>query len=516
MVKELLHELKNSLFSVMPIYLLVIFLILCRVITFSGTEILNFSLGTIFVIIGLTLFNYGAEHAMRPIGSSIGKGLTKKGKIIILILAVFLFGLVITISEPDLMVLATQTESIFYNNKWILIIMVGLSVGLFLIVAILKIIKKISLTQLLSVFYLFAFSVVALLCLDGKENLLGLAFDSGGVTTGPMTVPFLMALGAGVSSVLAKKSEKDASFGFVAFSSIGPVIVVLLLCLFSKGEMNYTLADYSVDGNFFVKYGHAISTQLLDVGKSVGIVILCFLVVNFTVLKMDLKRLIKLGIGILMVYFGLVFFLAAVEATYMGIGFKMGEELANQPVWLVTIIAFVIGALTVLAEPAIKVLVSQVEETTNGMIKKKYLLLALAAGVGVSIILAMIRVYYKFSILYIIIPGYVICFALSFFIPKIYTAIAFDAGGVASGPLTSSFILPMALGLCSAMNGVSDILNYGYGVVALVALSPLISIELLGVIFNIINKRTQRRAIKKALKDDDMVLITFGGSNENK
>ncbi len=514
MIKELLHELKNSLFSVLPIYLLVIFLILCRVITFSGTEILNFSLGTVFVIIGLTLFNYGAEHAMRPIGASIGKGLTKRGKIIILILAVFLFGFVITISEPDLVVLANQTESIF--NKWVLIIMVGLSVGLFLIVAILKIIKKISLTQLLSVFYLFAFSVVALLCCEGKQDLLGLAFDSGGVTTGPMTVPFLMALGAGVSSILAKKSEKDASFGFVAFSSIGPVIVVLLLCLFSKGEMQYTLADYSVEGNFFLKYGHSVLTQLLDVGKSVGIVVLCFLVVNFTVLKMDMKRLIKLGIGILMVYFGLVFFLAAVEATYMGIGFKMGEELASQPSWLIVIIAFVIGALTVLAEPAIKVLVSQVEETTNGMIKKKYLLIALAAGVGVSIVLAMIRIYFKFSILYIIIPGYVICFALSFFIPKIYTAIAFDAGGVASGPLTSSFILPMALGLCSALNGVNEILNYGYGVVALVALSPLISIELLGVIFNIINKRTQRRAIKNALKDDDMVLITFGGSNENK
>lgn len=515
MIKGLLQELKNSAFSVLPIYLIIMLLLLCRVISLTGMEILNFSLATIFVIFGLTLFNYGAENAMKPIGKSIGKGLTKKGKIALLILSVFVFGFVITIAEPDLAVLANQTSSIF--NKWVLIIMVGLSVGFFLVVAILKIIKKISLTELLGVFYLFAFALVALLCYQGKESILGLAFDSGGVTTGPMTVPFLMALGAGVSSILAKKSEKDASFGFIAFSSIGPVIAVLLLALFSNTQkMSYTLSDYSVQDNFAVGYGYALLEQLLAVGESVGILLVCFLVVNFTILKLDKTHLLNLLKGVLLVYLGLVLFLAAVEAVYMGVGYKVGSELSSSPIAVILILAFVIGALTVLAEPAIKVLVSQVEETTNGIIKKRSLLIALALGVGCAIMLAMLRIVYQFSILYILVPGYIVCFVLSFFIPKIYTAIAFDAGGVASGPLTSSFILPMALGLCSSLCDPDQILNYGFGVVALVALSPLISIEILGVAFSVLEKRRSSRAIKKALKEGDEIIIHFGGTNENK
>ena len=502
--KELLIEMRKSLFSVLPIYALVMLLLIFRIIEFTGYEILSFSLATIIVIIGIGLFNYGSEHAMTPIGKNVGKGLTKQGKVIVLLLVVFMFGLLITIAEPDLTVLASQTKSIF--NNVLLIASVGLSVGFFLVVAILKIIKKINLIRILSLLYMLAFSIVALLAFQGKESLVALAFDSGGVTTGPMTVPFLMALGAGVANILAQKSEKDASFGFVAFSSIGPVLIVLILALFSRKEMVYELNDYAISDNFFLSYLKCFVEKLKDVG--------IFIVVDRILLHSSKKQIVLLVKGLIIAYLGLVLFLSAVDNTYMSIGYKIGNLLSNTNTFVLILIAFVIGALTVLAEPAIKILVLQVEEMTNGLIKKRSMLITLAIGVGIAISLAMIRIAFKISILYIIIPGYILCFILAFFVPKIYTAIAFDAGGVASGPLTSSFILPIAIGVCNNLNGSESILNYGFGVVALVALSPLLSIEILGAVSVFKEKRRIKKAVKQVLLEDDKKIIRFGGNYE--
>jgi len=510
--KELLIEMRKSLISVLPIYALVMLLLIFRIIEFTGYEILSFSLATIIVIIGIGLFNYGSEHAMTPIGKKVGKGLTKQGKVIILLLVVFMFGFLITIAEPDLSVLASQTKSIF--NNVLLIVSVGLSVGFFLVIAILKIIKKINLIRILSLLYMLAFSIVALLAFQGKESLVALAFDSGGVTTGPMTVPFLMALGAGVANILSQKSEKDASFGFIAFSSIGPVLIVLILALFSRKEMVYELNDYSISNNFFLSYLKCFAEKLKDVGISIGLLFLCFIVVDRVLLHSSKKQIILLVKGLIIAYLGLVLFLSAVDNTYMSIGYKIGYLLSNTNTFVLIIIAFVIGALTVLAEPAIKILVLQVEEMTNGLIKKRSMLITLAIGVGIAISLAMIRIAFKISILYIIIPGYILCFILAFFVPKIYTAIAFDAGGVASGPLTSSFILPIAIGVCNNLNGSESILNYGFGVVSLVALSPLLSIEILGALSVFKEKRRIKKAVKQVLLEDDKKIIRFGGNYE--
>ena len=503
---------RKSLISVLPIYALVMLLVIFRIIEFTGYEILSFSLATIIVIIGIGLFNYGSEHAMTPIGKKVGKGLTKQGKVIILLLVVFLFGFLITVAEPDLTVLASQTKSIF--NNVLLIVSVGLSVGFFLVIAILKIIKKINLIRILSLLYMLAFSIVALLAFQGKEALVALAFDSGGVTTGPMTVPFLMALGAGVANILSQKSEKDASFGFIAFSSIGPVLIVLILTLFSRKEMVYELNDYAIPNNFFLSYLKCFAEKLKDVGISIGLLFLCFIVVDRILLHSSKKQIILLVKGLIIAYLGLVLFLSAVDNTYMSIGYKIGNLLSKSNTFVLIIIAFVIGALTVLAEPAIKILVLQVEEMTNGLIKKRSMLITLAIGVGIAISLAMIRIAFKISILYIIIPGYILCFILAFFVPKIYTAIAFDAGGVASGPLTSSFILPIAIGVCSNLNGSESILNYGFGVVSLVALSPLLSIEILGALSVFKEKRRIKKAVKQVLLEDDKKIIRFGGNYE--
>jgi len=465
-------------------------------------------MATLLLIIGIAFFNYGADNAMTPIGKMIGRSLTKQGKVWILFLAVFAFGFLITVSEPDLSVLALQTKYIISQPA--LIISISVSVGFFMILAILKIVKKVKLIRLLSLLYMIAFGVTSLVVFQGKEQMIALSFDAGGVTTGPMTVPFLMALGAGVSSILSSKSEKDASFGFIAFSSIGPVIMMLVISIFSNKEFVYELADYKLADNFFLSYLHYLLEKLKAVGLSIGLIFACFLIVDIFILKAKKEQMIFLIRGLLFAYLGLVIFLAAVDSTYMGIGYKIGSELGSISMVIVIIAAFIIGALTVLAEPAIKILVAQVEEVTNRVIGRKSMLIALAIGVGIAIVLAFIRIFFKFSILYIIVPGYIICFVLSFYVPKIYTAIAFDAGGVASGPLTSSFILPIALGLCSSVNGIDSILSYGFGIVSLVALSPLLSIEILGV-FSVFNKKAKaKKALKKVLKKDDKMIIFFG------
>jgi len=508
MLKELLNEIKKSAYSVLPIYLLVLLLHFIGAVNFNGYAIFSFSMATIFIILGISLFNYGAEHAMTPIGKQIGKGLTRQGKIWILFLVVFIFGVVITIAEPDLSVLALQTQSVF--NSTIILITVGLSVGFFLLIAVLKIVKKKSLIKILSVAYMGAFGLLALLAFQGKENMAALSFDAGGVTTGPMTVPFIMALGAGIATVISQKSERDASFGFIALSSIGPIIVVLLMSLFSNKTPHYELADYALSNNFFGSYAHYILEKLKDVGICIGLLLLCFIIVDLLFLHLRKNKIYPLIGGLLIAYIGLVLFLAAVDCTYMGIGFELGKQLADDSVWTIVAVAFAIGALTVLAEPAIKILVTQVEEITNGLIKRRNMLIALAVGVGTAICIAMLRIIFKFSILYVVIPGYTLCFILAFLVPKIYVAIAFDSGGVASGPLTSSFILPIALGLCSTLNGSESILSFGFGIVSLVALSPLLSIEILGVISLFNSKRKARKEIKAVLKENDNIIISFG------
>lgn len=510
MIRDILIELKKSSFSVLPIYLLVMLIDLLGIIELNGYEILSFSLATIFIIIGIALFNMGAEQAMTPIGKTVGRGLTKQGKIWILVLVVFLFGFLITIAEPDLKVLAIQTKSVF--NEWLLVVLVGLSVGIFLLLAITKIIKKTDLIRILLFLYLVAFGLSTILIYQGKGSIIAMGFDSGGVTTGPMTVPFLMALGTGVAAVLAQKSERDASFGFVAFSSIGPIIVMLLMSIFSSRIGEFQLPSYEISDNFFKNFGYEILVKMYEVGVSIGLLFVAFVVIDLFILKTEKKKKIQLYHGLILSYIGLVLFLSSVSSTYMGVGYKLGATLENTNIYVVLIVAFVIGALTVLAEPAIKILITQVEEITNGLIKKVTMLVALAIGVGMAILLALLRIYLDFSILYLLIPGYIICFGLAFFIPKIYTAIAFDAGGVVSGPLTSSFILPIALGYCGGLAG--DTLSMGFGIVALVAISPLLSIEILGVYSFFRNRILRKRAMRSVLKEDDKIIISFNQKSE--
>ena len=507
MWKALFYKLKEALTSVLPVGIIVLILSLTPLVSLTGREMTVFGISAFLLIVGIGFFNLGADLAMTPMGKFIGEGLTKSKKASILLIISFLMGLLITVAEPDLSVLAGQVKSIM--NGSLLIVTVGAGVGLFLLIAVLKIISRADLTSLLLYFYMVIFTVAALVSSSGKGDLLPLSFDSGGVTTGPITVPFIMALGVGIALTVGGRHANENSFGLIALCSIGPVIAVLLLSLFSKGSLTYNIPDYSMDSVLEAGVGGVLWETMVDVGKSLLLIILFFLILQAAILKLPGKQLISIAIGLLFTFLGLVIFLAAVAIGFMPIGYKIGIQLAAFDKTLLTVICFIIGFVVVMAEPAVHVLNQQVEEITNGEVSRRQMMTALSIGVGVSIGLSIIRIIFNFSLLYYLIPGYLLSLGLSFFVPKLYTAIAFDSGGVASGPLTSSFILPMAIGACIALNGEAEVLSLAFGIVSMVALTPLITIQTLGFRAVMSQKARSKAAMRRILASDDEQIIYF-------
>ena len=416
-------------------------------------------------------------------------------------------GLLITIAEPDLSVLASQVKDLL-PKSWVLIGSVGLGVGLFLLLSVLKIVFKKSLSSMLLFFYMLLFAFASLVILRGNDGFLALAFDSGGVTTGPITVPFIMALGVGIAGTLGGKNAGENSFGLIAMCSIGPILAVMLLGIGVSGVPSYTVPDYSVESNLGLSLLVTLLHTMQDVALALGLIVAFFIVLQIFVLKLPKKTLLRITVGIAFTFIGLVTFLAAVSVGFMPIGYKIGSELAENPAILIGF-GFIIGMVVVLAEPAVQVLNKQVEGITDGTVSRKAMMIALSIGVGVSIGLSMLRIVFGFNILYYVIPGYFISLGLSFFVPGLYTAIAFDSGGVASGPLTSGFILPLSIGACAVLQGAEGIMGYAFGIVAMVAMTPLITIQILGFRAILANNMRKRIAMKRILSADDEQIINF-------
>ena len=506
-MKELWSKIKEALISALPVTAIVYIMSLTPLFNFSQTELITFSIGAVLLVLGIGLFNLGADLAMTPMGSHVGAGLSKQRKLGLLLAVCFVLGMLITIAEPDLQVLAKQVSAVM--NGTLLIYTVGLGVGIFLVIAILKIVFKRSLSQFLMLFYMLLFALALLLVVGGASDLLPMAIDSGGVTTGPITVPFIMALGVGISGVLGDRRSKENSFGLVALCSVGPILAVLLLGMFSKGDLSYQVPDYSVSGDILGAYLHTLGHTAKEVAIALGLIVLFFLICQAAVLKLSKRRLLRIGVGVIFTYIGHVIFLTGVNVGFMPIGYKLGHALGQwNPIFL-TGFGLVTGVLVVLAEPAIHVLNSQVEEVTGGLVTKKAMITGLCIGVGLSIALSVVRIIFDFSLVYYIIPGYFISLALSLFVPPVYTAIAFDSGGVASGPMTSGFILPFATGVCMAIQGEGAVLRDAFGVVALVAMAPLITIQLLGFRGIIAERVSERKAMKRILDADDQQIINF-------
>ncbi len=510
-MKELRTKIFEALISALPVTAIVYILALTPLFNFSATELITFTIGAVLLVVGIGLFNLGADLAMTPMGTHVGSGLSKQRKLGLLLAVCFVLGMLITIAEPDLQVLSRQVSAVM--NGTMLVYAVGIGVGSFLVVAILRIIFRRRLAGILMLFYMLLFSMSLILTERGNDSLLPLSFDSGGVTTGPITVPFLMALCVGVSSVLADRKNHENSFGMVALCSVGPVMAVMLLGIFSKNDLNYEVPDYKVGSDIVGSFLHTAGHTAKEVALALGMIVAFFLVCQVLFLKLPRKRLNKIAVGVVFTYIGLVLFLTGVNVGFMPIGYKLGENLssglAGERSWLLVLFGLIIGVLVVLAEPAIHVLNKQVEDITGGTVTKKSMLLGLCIGVGAAIALSVVRIIFDFSLIYYVVPGYFISLGLSLFVPPVYTAIAFDSGGVASGPMTSGFILPFATGVCMSLQGADAVLGDAFGVVAMVAMAPLITIQLLGFRAIIAEKQYERRAMKRILDADDQQIISF-------
>lgn len=506
MVKILLEKIKESMISVMPVALIVLLLACTPLLALSLVEGIVFCVCAVLLVVGIGLFNMGADIAMTPMGVQVGAGLSKSRKMGVLLGSCFVLGVLITVAEPDLSVLASQVSAVL--NSTLLVVCVGVGVGLFLLLAVLKILTNTRLSSMLLFFYMVMFAVTSLVLLAGNAPLLPMAFDSGGVTTGPITVPFIMALGAGIAVTLGGKNAGENSFGLVALCSVGPILAVMLLSVFARGNLTYELPNYDVFSYLGMNLLSTVGAVAGEVALALLLIVAFFAVLQFTCLHLPAKILYRIAIGILYTFVGLVIFLSSVTVGFMPIGYKIGVSLAARP-WLLVGFGFLLGLVVVLAEPAIHVLNHQVESITNGSVGRRSMMIALSVGVGVSIGLSMIRIIFDFSVLYYLIPGYFISLGLSFFVPRLYTAIAFDSGGVASGPLTSGFILPLAIGAAVGVGGVDSVLENAFGIVAMVAMTPLITIQIMG--FRAITAARVRHRImmKNILDADDEQIIRF-------
>lgn len=458
-----------------------------------------FVIGAIFLILGMGLFTLGTDLGMTPIGHHVGSAITKSKSIFLIVLVCFLVGTIITISEPDLQVLAEQVPNV---PNMVLILAVAVGVGIFLVISLLRILLKIKLAYLLIGFYLIVFILAQFVPLD----FLAVAFDSGGVTTGPMTVPFIMALGVGVASIRSDKDATNDSFGLVALCSIGPIVAVMILGILynpeSAVQSAINMPDASNSVELWKLFISALPRYFEEVGIALFPMVVFFLGLQAWKLKLSKHQLIHIIVGVGYTYIGLVLFLTGVNVGFMPAGNYLGQQLGSlaHPGVLIPIGAL-IGYFIVAAEPAVHVLNKQVFDITAGAIPAKALSTSLSIGVAISVALAMMRIVVGMPIMYLLVPGYLIAAVLTFFTPPIFTAIAFDSGGVASGPMTATFLLPLAMGACSALGG--DVTTDAFGVVAMVAMTPLITIQILGLYFKMKTKPGEEHSEESVLIMDN-------------
>ncbi len=486
------EKVKEAFTSVLPITLIV--LLLCfTIVPIESGMFLSFVVGAVFVVVGMGLFTLGADTAMTPIGEYVGTSVMKTKKIWLIIPICFIVGVLITIAEPDLQVLATQLENSV--NRWTLILAVGAGVGVFLVIAFLRVVLKIKMSILLIICY----TAVFVLSFFVPQTFVPLAFDSGGVTTGPMSVPFIIAIGTGVAAMRSDKSAETDGFGFTALCSVGPIIAVMILGIILQPENIEPVQNAGQQianskdllGTYLTSFPHYLKEVAIALAPIVGF----FLIFQLIGQKLSKERIIRIFIGILYTYVGLVLFLVGVNVGFLPVGSFIGQVIGGLSYnWIIVPIGMLIGFFVVAAEPAVHVLTKQVYEITEGAIPKKALSLSLMIGVAFSVGLAMLRIVLHIPIMYFLIPGYLIALVLTFFVPDIFTSIAFDSGGVASGAMTASFLMPLALGLCQAVGG--NVATEGFGVVAMVAMTPLIAIQILGLVYRIKMARLKKQEIQ--------------------
>ncbi|MDR0623522.1 MAG: DUF1538 domain-containing protein [Treponema sp.] len=478
MNKILKEKIMEAFSSVLPITAIVLIASVVLVPMPAGT-ILLFLAGAALLIIGMGFFTLGADMAMMPMGEGIGIQLTRSSRLAVVLLVSFVMGVVITIAEPDLQVLALQVPSV---PNMVLILTVGVGVGIFLVLAVLRSLLKIRLSILLIIFY----PIVFIIARFTPANFIPVAFDSGGVTTGPMTVPFILAMGVGIASIRSDRNSQDDSFGLVALCSVGPIMAVLLLGIFynpggAEAE-SHIIPVVNTSRDVVERFALQLPHFSKDVLMALGAIVVFFLVFQIISRRFKRHQLARIAVGFLYTFIGLVVFLTGVNVGFIPVGQLLGDMLASAPFkWILIPLGMLIGYFIVAAEPAVHVLNKQVEEISSGAIPQKMMSRGLSIGMAFALGITMLRILTGISLMWILIPGYALAVLLTFFVPPMFTGIAFDSGGVCSGPMTSTFLLPLAMGACEGSGG--NLMTDAFGIVAIVAMTPLIIIQLMGLLY---------------------------------
>ncbi len=473
---DFVSKLKETMTSVIPIIVMV--LILNFTVAPLGDRLLPFLLGGLLLVLGLSLFLAGTEVGMVPVGEKLGSVLAQKRSVPLMTAMGFIIGFSVTLAEPDVIVLANQIHSLNPAvNGRVLVVMIALGLGVFVDIGLLRTVLGFPLKWLLIAFYLVVFALV----MSIDQSMASICFDASGATTGPLAVPFLLALGLGVSA--STRHDGDGGFGLTGVASIGPILAVAAMALLSHASGG---PEVAVQGSAAHGFGHVILAKLKDSAIGLGPLFALILILQFTLLRFPRVKFRKIVLGMLYSYLGIVVFLTGVDFGFVGVGRYLGHTMAqNHSPVLIVGLALVFGAIVVLAEPAVWVLTHQVETVTAGRIRRSMVMVFLCIGVALAVALAMVRILFSINYLWFVFIGVGASLLMTLFTPPLFTGIAFDSGGVASGPMSTTFLLSFAM-------GVSGSASMGFGLVGLIAISPLISIQILGVIFRVKERKGKR------------------------
>ncbi len=490
----LLDKFKEVLFAVLPITLIVLFLNF-TITPLEPIFLIRFIIGAVLIILGLSIFLFGVDIGVTPIGVLLGSLIIKSSKILVIVIAGLLLGFFISIAEPDLQILAEQVNMVTSGmvSKFSIVVVVSIGISIMMTLGVLRIIYNIPLYKFLTLTYIIIFG----LALFTSSEFLAISFDASGATTGAMTVPFILALSMGVSSLKkdSKASEKD-SFGLVAIASTGAILAVMIMSIISKTDEISGVLEYNIskDASIFEPFIHKFPIVVSEIFLALTPIIIIVIIVKLFTSSISKRAFRKIMKGMLYTFIGLILFLVGVNAGFMDVGSMVGFNIASldNKVYLI-VIGFILGFVTVLAEPAVYVLTHQIEDVTSGYVKRRLVILSLSIGIGFAVALSMLRILIpEIKLWHYLLPGYIISIILTYFVPKLFVGIAFDSGGVASGPMTATFILAFAHGAAEAIEG-ADVLIDGFGMIAMVALAPLIALQILGLIFKI---RSQKRGVE--------------------
>ena len=462
--EQLMEKIRESLASVLPITAIVLAISVTVAPLTPGSMVL-FLFGAILLVVGMGLFSLGVDMSMIPMGDGIGVQISRARRVGIPLVVCFVLGVVVTIAEPDLQVLAQQLPSV---PNMTLILAVALGVGFFLVIAQVRMLLNIPLSYTLLFFYA------------------------------------VVALGIGLAAVRSDKNSSSDSFGLIALCSIGPILAVMVLSLVMPGldgaYSPVSIPEVSTTQQAAALFAHEIPAYIGEVAVALLPILVIFALFQLAFRRFRRRQLGRILVGLAYTYVGLVLFLVGVNVGFMPAGATIGASLASDGTqWLLIPVGALVGYFIVRAEPAVQVLARQVEEISNGSITQKAINLALSVGIALSVGLSMLRILTGISILWFLVPGYAAALIMTFFVPQMFTGVAFDSGGVASGPMTTTFLLPLAMGACEALGG--NVLTDAFGIVALVAMTPLCTIQLLGL-YGKLRARKAARELQAAFREE--------------